>query len=99
MTPHPAELAHLRQQMDAVDTALLVLLRQRLDIAERIGTVKQRHGLPPLQPERWQQVQTARLALADAQGLPAPMVQRLLAILHRYSLAVQEPADATALGG
>lgn len=79
----------LRTQIDDVDQALLDLLRQRLALAQQIGSVKHQLGIAPLQPERWQAVQTSRLALAESQGLPAPMVRQLLMVLHRYSLAVQ----------
>lgn len=41
-----AELSALRDQIDAVDKALLDLLANRMALVEEVGAVKSRYGLP-----------------------------------------------------
>lgn len=47
-----SDLATFRQQIDDIDTELLRLLNERATIAQEIGTIKNRDGLPVYSPER-----------------------------------------------
>ncbi len=49
-------LAECRQQIDAVDLKLLVLLNERTRIVEEIGRIKQALSLPIYEPKREDQV-------------------------------------------
>jgi chorismate mutase-like protein len=49
-------LAECRQQIDAVDLRLLVLLNERTRIVEEIGRIKQDLSLPIYEPKREDQV-------------------------------------------
>ena len=42
----------LRGQIDAIDSQLVELYRQRLEVADRIGTYKRENGLPIYDSER-----------------------------------------------
>ena len=48
-TPHPALLA-LREQIDAVDRELLVLLNRRAGLAQQVGEVKKVEGSVAFRP-------------------------------------------------
>jgi chorismate mutase / prephenate dehydratase len=47
-----SDLATLRQKIDAIDTELLRLMNERAAVAQEIGTIKNRDGLPVYSPER-----------------------------------------------
>jgi chorismate mutase len=49
-------LAECRNQIDAVDLKLLVLLNERTSIVEEIGRIKQDLSLPIYEPKREDQV-------------------------------------------
>ncbi len=49
-------LAQLREQIDAIDQRLLVLLNQRAAVAEQVGEIKRREGSPFFRPDRVAQV-------------------------------------------
>ena len=51
-----ADLAPLRDQIDALDKQLLQLLNQRARVAEQVGEIKQREGSPFFRPDRVAQV-------------------------------------------
>lgn len=49
-------LEQLRKQIDQIDTELVVLLEQRFNLTEQVGTYKRQHNLPTLNVEREQLV-------------------------------------------
>ena len=51
-----ADLAPLRDQIDALDKQLLQLLNQRARVAEQVGEIKKREGSPFFRPDRVAQV-------------------------------------------
>lgn len=51
-----SDLSTLRQKIDAIDTELIRLLNERATVAQEIGTIKSRDGLPVYSPEREERV-------------------------------------------
>jgi len=49
-------IEELREKIDAVDSKIVRLLEERLDLAGKIGEAKRRHGLPLIDPKREQEV-------------------------------------------
>lgn len=63
-----AELSALRDQIDAVDKALLDLLANRMALVEEVGAVKSRYGLPIYVPEREAAMLASRRKEAEMLG-------------------------------
>jgi chorismate mutase-like protein len=69
-------LSELRNEIDAVDSQILSLLHQRLELVYKVGEIKSAHGVKVYDPER------ERLMLAKLGGLAKPpmsgdMVRRI----------------------
>jgi len=64
-----AELARIRDEIEAVDRALIDLIAQRVKLARRVGSVKRAAGLPTLDPPREAAVVRRAGALAREAGL------------------------------
>jgi chorismate mutase len=70
---HP-ELETLRADIDAIDAQIVTLLASRFRITSKVGQLKARHALDPVDPDR-EAVQEARFrALAQANGLKPELV-------------------------
>jgi chorismate mutase len=54
--PVSEDLVSLRRQIDRIDTEILHLLQERLEIARKIGEVKLKSGLPVYDPKREEEV-------------------------------------------
>lgn len=80
-----AELAQLRDQIDAVDQEMLGLLARRLELVKQVGEVKSRCGLPIYVPEREASMLTARRAEAQRLGVPPDLIEDILRRLMRES--------------
>jgi chorismate mutase/prephenate dehydratase len=90
-----AELAALRERVDAIDTQLLALLNARAAVVRDIYTVKQQQGVPRFNQARTDAI-LRRLA-ADNQGpLTALEVQALFTPLLEFFVKRYRSAAAGA---
>ena len=92
-----ADLAPLRNQIDALDQQLLELLNQRARVAEQVGEIKKREGSPFFRPDRVAQV------LKKIQDLnPGPLHGQHVAAIWREimsaCLALEAPQRVAVLG-
>lgn len=73
---HP-ELEALRAEIDEIDAQIVALLASRFRITSKVGQLKARHALDPVDPDR-EAAQEARFrALAQANGLKPELVLRI----------------------
>lgn len=85
-----AELAPLREGIDAIDSQLVQLLAARAKLTAEVGRVKQQYALPLYVPEREKALLEARRAQAQAAGVSAELVEDVLRRVMRESYATQE---------
>lgn len=85
-----AELAPLRQQIDAIDTQLVALLAARAKVTAQVGQVKQQYALPLYVPEREKALLEARRAQAETVGVSPELVEDVLRRVMRESYSTQE---------
>ena len=65
----PEELGRIRDEIEAIDRALVELIAKRVQLARRIGAVKRAAGLPTLDPPREAAVVRRAGVLAREAGL------------------------------
>jgi len=85
-----SELVRLREQVSAVDYALVKLLAQRMDVARKIGEHKIKHGLSIKQVGREKELLKARMARAKELGIDPKHVAKLYRIIMDESVRIQE---------
>ncbi|MEK7483914.1 MAG: chorismate mutase [Planctomycetota bacterium] len=87
------KLRLLRQKIDRVDLELLENLHLRMKIVQEIGVLKREHHLSVLQAERWKELLTHRLEVAQKLDLDAPFIESLFRLIHSYSAEKQIHTD------
>ncbi|HET7370114.1 MAG TPA: chorismate mutase [Gammaproteobacteria bacterium] len=85
-------ISSLRRQVDGVDERLLVLLRQRINLARQVGLIKHDAGRPLHDPQREEMLLT-RLAATGNEVLPAEAIRTVFRAILDVSLA-RQVADA-----
>lgn len=90
-----AELAKLRQGIDALDAELVRLINERAKLAQRVGQVK--NGAVTYRPEREAQV-LRRAAELNAGPLTDVAVQRIVREVMSACLSLEEPLRIACLG-
>lgn len=87
--PGPESLADLRARIDSIDDRLLALLAERMAVTDEVGRLKQREGMPVVQPERYNALMGLRSENAAARGLDPAFVRTVLAAIHEESVRRQ----------
>lgn len=84
------ELAELREELQMLDQALIVLLSERAELSKQIATEKFLVGQEIVQPAIWEKGMQIRLQEAKEQGLDADFTQQLFELIHQYSVQIQQ---------
>ena len=83
------ELTQIRQELDEVDSELVKLFEQRMQLCRQVAEYKLAHDMPVLDSSREQQVLDSRAAKAADDTL-RPYVRRLYVELMALSRAEQQ---------
>ena len=86
----PLELRWLRKMIDEVDDRLWDAIAQRMTISQHIGEYKKTQQMEVLQPTRFNEIKTKRLAWAESHGLSKDAVKIILETLHQESIRMQQ---------
>lgn len=82
-------LQECRQQIDEIDTQLIQIIAQRMEIVKKIGIHKRKHKLETLQPNRWQAILDSRQKIAQELDLPSHLVLDIFEIIHQMAIQIQ----------
>ncbi len=85
----PALLSSMRQEIDALDDKLFEILAERMALCRKIGELKSESGMTIVQNDRYAEMLTSRSALANGLGMSEEFVGRILAEVHKESVAQQ----------
>jgi chorismate mutase len=81
-----AALDKLREQINHVDDELILLLGQRMKIAEQIGTYKKNNDVTILQTNRWNDILERAFQKADKLSLSREFITKYLDAVHMESI-------------
>jgi len=89
MIENPA-LAKLRDEIDQVDIALVVLLQKRFEIVDRVIEVKNKAGIAAMLPDRIERVVQNVVARASDTKVPRQAVEKIWRILIAETITYEE---------
>jgi len=81
-----SELTELRTRIDQKDDELILLLSERMKIADEIGKFKKNNNITILQTERWNQILERALQKCDALGLSKDFIRNYFESVHLESI-------------
>ena len=84
------ELLELRQRLDAIDSGIIDLIAERLNVVNAIGDHKLRTGAPLRHYEREREVIDRGMARAESLGLSGRLAREVLETLIHHSIGDQE---------
>jgi chorismate mutase len=79
-------LDKLREQINQLDDELMLLLGQRMKIADKIGQYKKDNNVTILQTNRWNQILERAYGKADKLGLSREFITKYLDAVHMESI-------------
>jgi len=83
-------LEQYRNQIDSIDSQLIELLAQRMEVVKNIGYHKQQEGMTVFQLNRWKNIIKTRLSEGTELGLSESFVKALLRLIHKESILLQK---------
>ncbi len=83
------QLAKLRQQIDQIDEEILLLLGQRMKVADEIGLFKKKNNITIFQAARWNEILERALSRGPALRLQEEFIRNYFDAIHLESIAHQ----------
>ncbi len=84
------KLTNLRKEITALDAQLIELLSERMDVVEKIGTVKKEGNVAILQRTRWQEVIRTVVDLGAEHSLSSDFIEKIFKAIHQESIQHQK---------
>lgn len=82
-------LQKLREQIDYIDDELLMLLSQRMQVADKIGLYKKENNVAVLQMQRWNDILQRAYQKADVLSLSREFITQYFDAVHMESIQHQ----------
>lgn len=79
----------LRAQIDMLDSELLRVLQQRMNVAREIGKHKKNNNIQILQTDRWSQIIDRAKEKAKSSHLSDEFIEKLFKAIHQESINIQ----------
>ncbi len=83
------ELEKLRAEIDRLDVQLLDVLARRMEIAGRIGVLKEQSHITIFQPNRWDEIVRSRIGIGLGKNLSTEFIFEIFQNIHKESIAKQ----------
>lgn len=82
-------LEKCRQEIDQIDTQLIQIIAQRMEVVKKIGQHKKENNIQTLQPNRWQTILDSRQKIAEELNLPSDLVLDIFEVIHKMAIQTQ----------
>jgi chorismate mutase len=89
MKKHDATLHTLRSDIDKIDSQIILLISQRMDVVREIGLYKKTRKLKLLNTKRKSVVSNMWLKNAEALGLSPEFLRTIYCVVHDYALKIE----------
>lgn len=80
----------LREDIDKIDTDIVQLLGERMEIVEQIGAYKEKNHVTVLQPSRWNEILESRIKQGDDLDLSEDFITKIYQLIHEEAVRHQE---------
>ena len=82
-------LIEYREEINQIDDQLINLLASRMQFAQRIGNLKEQHGVTILQEDRWNAIMNRLILQGKQKQLNATFIEELMDLVHHESIRLQ----------
>jgi len=92
-------LEKYRNQIDKIDKKIIEYLGKRYQVVKKVGVLKKKLGLKPLDKKRWQKVLETRITWGKENRLPKKLIQSIYESIHDYSLEIEKKPKIIGIQG
>ncbi len=84
------KLVLFRKNIDQIDNEIIFLLGKRFNIVKKIGRLKKKKGLLPLDKKRWEKVLVTRKKWGTRKKLDPDFIEKIFISIHNEALKVED---------
>ncbi|MDD2566208.1 MAG: chorismate mutase [Candidatus Gracilibacteria bacterium] len=84
------ELNNLRKDIDLIDNEILLLLKKRFDVVEKISIYKKENKIEVVQYGRWQELLSLRKNKASTLCINENMIEEIWELIHKYAISKEK---------
>lgn len=84
------DITEYRIKIDEIDTQILELLTQRIEIVKQVGEYKKIHKLPPLDPIRWEEILLRLKSRCEELDINYQLIADLWNRIHEYTVELEK---------
>lgn len=84
------DLELLREKIDKIDTEIIGLLGERMQISRQVSRIKKEKNMSVLQINRWDKLLKERMQQAEKRGLRGGFVKEIFEQIHEESVSIQD---------
>ena len=84
------KISVIRENIDKIDSNLIHLLGERMQLAEKIGKYKKDQKVTVFQPSRWNEILNSRVSEAEKYDLSAEFITKIYQYIHEEAVRHQE---------
>ena len=84
------ELKKYRVKIDAIDGKILLMLKKRFEVVEKIGVAKARLRAPVKDKKRLKELYRERVMTAKKYGLPEKLIKKIFKDIVAYSMRMEK---------
>ena len=82
-------LGDFRLHLDTIDSRIIELLAERMDVARQIGEYKRQHAMAVVQHDRYNELLLAAEAKAEAMSISKEFINQIFSAIHEESVRQQ----------
>ena len=82
-------LSDYRLHIDTIDSRIIELLAERMDVARAIGDYKRKHDMAVVQHDRYNELLLAAEAKAEAMSISKQFIHQIFSAIHEESVRQQ----------
>ena len=82
-------LGDFRLHIDTIDSRIIELLAERMDVARQIGEYKRQHAMAVVQHDRYNELLLAAEAKAEAMSISKEFINQIFSAIHEESVRQQ----------
>ncbi len=84
-----SQIEEIRSMMDGLDAEIVDIIGKRMQLAEKLGLLKQQNNLTIYQPERWREIVESRSVWGESNKLSDDFILKLFELIHAKSIKTQ----------
>lgn len=84
------ELKEIRQHLDRIDNAILIMIAERMSLIPKVAEYKKKNNIPRYHPDREKEIIDSKRKMASENGINPDFAERIFREIIKESHVIEE---------